>query len=164
MQNTALSYVLLPFTGPNSDTVIIINWLGDRCVSWSFLSVCTAICMSTPSQSVWFVSKDMHANAPSSSPEWHIGVFMLMNVRRRDLVGHPWVHTGVWTCTHTPAQPCVPAYRHRYTHPHTRTHTPTHTCRLRLHTHWTLGCIIDKLLITLVAISADLSLEHPGSL
>lgn len=52
------------------------------------------------------------------------------------------------------------------------THMPTHalslrnahTSRRRLHSHGTHGCIIDKLLITPVAISADLSREHPGSL
>lgn len=37
----------------------------------------------------------LDANVYSSSPEWHMGVFMLMNVRRRDLVGHPWADTGV---------------------------------------------------------------------
>lgn len=61
-----------------------------------------------------------------------------------------------------------------FTHPHlcpgtpmcfyTRTHTRHTKADKDLHIHWTLGCIIDKLLITLVAISADLSREHPGSL
>lgn len=79
-------------------------------------------------------------------------IWLFSNVRHRDVIGHPWLRTGV----------CLSMHTHLLSHACLLSNT--HTCSLSLHTHWTPGCIIDKLLITLVAISADLSREHPGSL
>lgn len=142
---------------PNFDTVINSNWLTDRCFSWSFPSVCAAIRYGlTVVGYCIFLAYKFASNAYSNASEWLMAVLMLMNIRRRDFVGHPWVHTGVSinTLTHLLTHACLLS----------DTHTRTHTCRLKAHTRWTLGCIIDKLLITLVAISADLSQEHPESL
>ena len=138
---------------PNFDMVINNNCLNDRCLSWGFPSGCYAMsCVNTVvGGNVWLVSGDLHANAQqlpwAAYRCFYVNECQEKISRWSSLDTHRCV--GTHTHTHTPAQPCMD--------------DPTHTER-DLHTHWTLGCIIDKLLITLVAISADLSREHPGSL